>query len=50
MFVVTGAVAVVVYDRFGLAFLRKSWLNVDLAWAVALLVSGLYVLAITVEW
>jgi hypothetical protein len=49
MFVVTGVVAVAVYDRFGLAFLRKAWLNVDIAWAIALLLSGLYVLAITVE-
>jgi hypothetical protein len=46
VFVVTAMIAVVVYDRFGLAFLRTSWLNVDLVWAVALLLSGLYVLAV----
>jgi hypothetical protein len=45
MFLVTAVVAVIVYDRFGLAFLRTSWLNVDFAWVVALLLSGLYVLA-----
>jgi hypothetical protein len=33
-------VAVVVYDRVGLAFLRRGWFNVDLAWTGALLVSG----------
>jgi hypothetical protein len=41
--------AVVVYDRFDLAFLRTSWLNVDLVWAAALLLSGLYVLGIGLE-
>jgi hypothetical protein len=46
VFVVTAVTAVVVYDRFGLAFLRTSWLNVDMFWAAALLLSGLYVLAI----
>ena len=46
MFMVTAVIAVVVYERFGLAFLRTSWLNVDLAWTVALLLSGFYVLVI----
>jgi hypothetical protein len=49
VFVVTAVTAVVVYDRFGLAFLRTSWLNVDLVWAAALLLSGLYVLGIGLE-
>jgi hypothetical protein len=48
VFVVTAVIAIVVYDRFGLAFLRTSWLNVDLVWVAALLLSGLYVLAIGV--
>jgi hypothetical protein len=48
VFVVTAVIAIVVYDAFGLAFLRTSWLNVDLIWATALLLSGLYVLAIGV--
>ena len=46
MFIVTAAIALVVYDRFGLAFLRTAWLNVDMLWAAALLLSGLYVLAV----
>jgi hypothetical protein len=49
LFVVTAVIALLVYDRFGLAFLRTSWLNVDVAWAVALLLSGFYVLAIGLE-
>jgi hypothetical protein len=43
--VVTGAVAWVVYSKFGLAILRKAWLNLNLVWAVALVVTGLITLA-----
>jgi hypothetical protein len=39
--VVTGLVAWVVYRKFGLALLRKTWFNLDLIWAAALVVSGL---------
>ena len=37
---VTGAIAVVVYERVGLRFLRSAWLNLDLLWAVALVITG----------
>ena len=40
----TGAIALVVYERFGLAFLRSSWVNLDLVWSVALIVTGLLAL------
>jgi hypothetical protein len=30
----------VVYERLGLALLRKAWLNLDLIWAVALITTG----------
>ena len=33
-------VAVVVYRKVGLAFLRRGWLNVDLLWAGALMIAG----------
>ncbi len=33
-------VAIIVYDRLGLQILRKAWLNFDLVWAVALVISG----------
>jgi hypothetical protein len=36
MVVVMTAVAVVVYDRLGLALLRRAWVNLDLVWAAAL--------------
>ena len=37
---VTGAIAVVVYERVGLRFLRKAWVNLDLMWAAALVLTG----------
>jgi hypothetical protein len=43
---VTGAIAVVVYERVGLGFLRRGWINLDLIWAVALVVTGLATLAL----
>ena len=41
---VTGLIAWVVYRKFGLAILRKAWINLDLVWAVALLVTGVVTL------
>ncbi len=37
---ITGLVAWVVYEKLGLALLRKAWLNLDLLWALALVVTG----------
>jgi hypothetical protein len=42
--VVTGLVAWVVYHKLGLALLRKAWVNLDLVWAAALVVTGLVTL------
>jgi hypothetical protein len=39
-FTVTTAVALLVYQKFGLAMLRRSWFNLDLIWAIALIVTG----------
>jgi hypothetical protein len=41
---VTGLIAWVVYRKLGLAVLRKAWLNLDLVWAVALVVSSVVTL------
>lgn len=38
---VTGLIAVIVYERVGTKFLRTAWINLDLVWAVALIVTGL---------
>jgi hypothetical protein len=37
---VTGLIAVIVYERVGTRFLRTAWVNLDLIWAVALIVTG----------
>ena len=39
-FTVTAAIALLVYQKFGLAMLRRSWFNLDLIWAIALVVTG----------
>ena len=47
MFFVAGILAVLffeTYERVGLQLLRRTWLNFDLVWAVALLVAGVAVL------
>ncbi len=41
---VTGLVAWVVYQKLGLALLRKAWVNLDLIWAVALVGTALFTL------
>jgi hypothetical protein len=38
------AVALVIYQKVGVSFLRTAWFNVDLVWAIALLVSGIITL------
>jgi len=45
MLAVTGVVAVVVYEWIGVAFLRRGWINLDLLWTIALVATGLIVLA-----
>lgn len=37
-------IALVVYAKFGVSFLRRAWFNVDLVWGAALLVAGLIAL------
>ena len=43
---VTGLTAWVVYRKFGLALLRKAWLNLNVVWAAALVVTGVVTLLI----
>jgi hypothetical protein len=38
---VTGTIAAIVYEKVGLRFLRTAWVNLDLLWAVALVITGL---------
>jgi hypothetical protein len=45
-FTVTAAVALLVYQKLGLAMLRRSWFNLDLIWAIALVVTGFIALLV----
>lgn len=38
---VTGVTAVIVYEKLGLRFLRSAWINLDLVWSTALIITGL---------
>jgi hypothetical protein len=40
MAIVMAIIAIVVYDRVGLAFLRSAWINLDTIWAAALIAAG----------
>jgi hypothetical protein len=44
MLLVTGVIAVSVYQWIGLGFLRWGWINLDLIWSVALMLAGLALL------
>jgi hypothetical protein len=37
---VTAIVAVLVFEKFGVGFLRRGWFNLDLIWAAALVATG----------
>jgi hypothetical protein len=43
--VVSGIVAVVVYERLGIRLLRTAWINLDIIWVAALVVTAIVVLA-----
>jgi len=40
MLITTAFVAAIIYEWVGLAILRRAWLNVDVLWVLALLVTG----------
>ena len=44
LFLVTSAVALLVYEKLGVAFLRHAWLNLDVLWAAALFIAGVMAL------
>ncbi len=41
MLVVMGTIAIVIYEKVGLAILRSAWINLDAIWAGALIAAGL---------
>jgi hypothetical protein len=40
MVTVAGTVAILVYDRYGVAILKKAWINLDAVWAGAFVLAG----------
>jgi hypothetical protein len=44
MLIVTGAVALLVYQSAGYEVLKRSWINLDVAWTIALIGMGLWLL------
>jgi len=45
MLAAIGTISIAVYKWIGVAFLRRGWINLDLLWAVALVVCGAILLA-----
>lgn len=41
MLLVTGVIAVIVYEGASLDFIRRGWINLDLLWTAALVLAGL---------
>jgi len=37
-------IALVVYEKFGLALLRRAWINLDQLWVIALMLSAFLIL------
>jgi hypothetical protein len=46
MFAVMALIAVVIYEKVGIAVLRKAWFNLDRLWAVALMTAGVLTVAL----
>jgi hypothetical protein len=42
--VITALVAIVVYEKLGVAILRRAWFNIDLLWMLALMITGVFIL------
>lgn len=44
--VVSALVAAIVYEKVGVAILRRAWVNLDLLWAAALIATGALTIAV----
>jgi len=40
----TTLVAIVVYEKLGIAILRHAWFNIDFVWMLALMITGVFIL------
>ena len=43
---VTGLLALLVYEKLGVGILRRAWFNLDLLWMIALMITGVAILVI----
>jgi uncharacterized membrane protein (UPF0136 family) len=41
---VTGIIAMLVYEKLGVGMLRRAWFNIDLFWMLALIITGAFIL------
>jgi uncharacterized membrane protein len=46
LFVVMGAIAIVVYEKLGVMILKRTWFNLDLLWAGTLVAAGVITLVV----
>jgi hypothetical protein len=40
----TAIIAILVYEKLGVAILRRAWFNIDLIWMLALMITGVFIL------
>jgi len=40
----TALVAIIVYEKLGVAILRRAWFNIDFIWMLALMITGVFIL------
>ena len=40
----TALVAILVFEKLGVAILRRAWFNIDLIWMLALMITGVFIL------
>jgi uncharacterized membrane protein (UPF0136 family) len=40
----TAALSILVYEKFGVGILRRAWFNIDLVWVLALIITGAFIL------
>jgi hypothetical protein len=40
----TALIAILVYEKFGVAILRRAWFNIDLIWMLALMLTAVFIL------
>ncbi len=40
-FIVMVAIAIIVYEKLGVALLRKAWININAIWAISLITAGI---------